>query len=193
MIKRTNYLIDRKFQLRHTFSIIGIVSVVTAVILGAITASVVYNTIRLNDNNAKIDNIYKIENSIFAMLSSLPSVEDKALREAMKESSRKHDGNMQTLEAIIESNNQLIRVNKYLLIAILFIVAAQCLGLYIILIRMTHRISGPIYVMSNFMRDIIDGREPRLRPLRDKDELKDFYDLFKEMVKAVNERGGSRP
>nr|HPN12559.1 hypothetical protein [Spirochaetota bacterium] len=64
MTKRKQYIIDRKYQLRTTFSIIGVVTLVTAVILGAITASVVYNTAKLNDNNSKIQNIYDIENNI---------------------------------------------------------------------------------------------------------------------------------
>ncbi|HOD14338.1 MAG: hypothetical protein KBC90_11765 [Spirochaetes bacterium] len=189
MTKRKQYIIDRKYQLRTTFSIIGVVTLVTAVILGAITASVVYNTAKLNDNNSKIQNIYDIENNIFTMLSTIYSKADPATTEAMKASSDKHDRNMETLENIIAHNNAIITYNRYLLVAILFIVMFQCLLLYIILIRQTHRVSGPIYVISNFMRDIIEGRDPKLRPLRDKDELKDFYELFKEMVAAVRKSG----
>lgn len=188
MIKRKQYIIDRKYQLRTTFKVIGIVTVVTAVILGAITASVVYNNIKLNDNNAKIQNIYDIENSIFSMLSTVYPSADAQTKEAARASAQKHDQNMATLEKIITYNNAIITFNKYLLVAILFILVFQCALLYIILIRQTHRVSGPIYVISNFMRDIIEGREPKLRPLRDKDELKDFYELFKEMVASVRNR-----
>jgi nitrogen fixation/metabolism regulation signal transduction histidine kinase len=53
------------------------------------------------------------------------------------------------------------------------------------IIKITHRISGPVYVMSNYMKEIINGIIPSPRPLRDKDELKNFYELFVEMVKSL--------
>jgi hypothetical protein len=189
MKKRKKYIIDKKYQLRTTFSIIGIVTVIVAVILGAITFSVVYNNDVLKQNNVKIQNIYDIEDSIFSSLSSLPGmVKNEPLRQAMIQNARNHSMNIKTLENIISYNNTIITYNKYMLLAILLIIIAECVILYIILIRKTHRVSGPIYVISNFMKDIIEGRKPKLRPLRDKDELKEFYELFKEMVAAIEER-----
>jgi nitrogen fixation/metabolism regulation signal transduction histidine kinase len=190
MKKRKQYIIDKGFQLRHTFSIIGVVSVITAVILIAITASVVYNNNKLTENNTKITNIYEIENSIFVSLSSLPeAVKDPTLKQALIQNAKNHDRNMETLNRIISFNTTIIRYNKILLASILAIILAESMALYIILIRKTHRISGPIYVISNFMKDIIEGRDPKLRPLRKGDELQDFYDLFQNMVKAIRSRG----
>ena len=42
-------------------------------------------------------------------------------------------------------------------------------------------------VISNFMKEIIEGKEPSFRDLREKDELKDFYELFKLTIKKVKE------
>ncbi|MBP7735583.1 MAG: hypothetical protein KA369_06375 [Spirochaetes bacterium] len=189
MIKRKRYIIDKSFQLRTTFSIIGLVSIITAVILGVITISVVYNNNSLRENNTKITNIYEIENSIFVSLSSLPeAVKDARLKEALLQNGRNHDRNMETLNRIITDNTGIITYNRILLASILVIVIIESIALYLLLIRKTHHISGPIYVMSSFMKDIIEGRDPKLRPLREKDELKEFYDLFQDMVKAVRKR-----
>lgn len=189
MKKRKQYIIDRKYQLRTTFSIIGVVTIITALILGAITASVVYNNTILKENNSKITNIYDIENSIFVSLSSMPeTVKDPLIRQAMILNAKNHDRNMETLKQLITYNSRITSVNIALLAAILVIIVIESIALYIILIRQTHRVSGPIYVISNFMREIIEGKKPNLRPLRSKDELKDFYELFKEMVAAIHER-----
>ncbi len=189
MTKRKQYLIDKKFQLRTTFSIIGIVSIITAIILGAITISVVYNNNRLRENNTRITNIYEIENSIFVSLSSLPeAVKDPNLKNALIQNAGNHDRNMETLNRIIAFNTSIITYNRVLLASILVIVLVESFILYILLIRKTHHISGPIYVISNFMKDIIEGRDPELRPLRDKDELKDFYELFQDMVRVIRKR-----
>lgn len=189
MKKRKTYLIDKQYQLRTTFSIIGIVSIITAVILGAITISVVYNNGILRENSHKISNIYEIENNIFTSLSEIPrAVMDPATKAAIILNTHNHEKNMETLNNITEYNTKIITYNRILLWAIILVILVQCVALYIILIRQTHRVSGPIYVISSFMKDIIAGRQPTLRPLRQKDELKEFYELFKQMVAAVHER-----
>jgi hypothetical protein len=193
MKKRKKYIIDKQYQLRTTFSIIGIVSIITTIILGAITISVVYNNSVLRENNSKITNIYDIENSIFTSLSSIPeAVRDPNIKNAMIQNTRNHEKNMGTLNNITSYNTKIITRNIIMLLAILVIVLIESIVLYLILIRKTHRVSGPIYVISNFMKDIIEGREPKLRPLRNKDELKDFYELFKQMVAAIQERDRKR-
>ena len=194
MIKRKQFIIDRQYQLRTAFSIIGMVSVITAVILGIITISVVYNNGILRANNTKITNIYEIENSIFVSLSSIPeTVKDPNQKKALIQNFKNHDKNMETLNNIISYNTSIITSNLVLLLVILVTVVLESIFLYVILIRKTHRVSGPIYVMSNFMKDIIEGREPELRPLRSKDELKEFYELFRRMVAAIQDREKKKP
>jgi len=55
--------------------------------------------------------------------------------------------------------------------------------LYIYLIRLTNRISGPIYVLTRHIQDILSGADPDLRELRKNDELKEFYAQFVNFVK----------
>ena len=42
--------------------------------------------------------------------------------------------------------------------------------------------------MSTYIKDIINGKYPSPRSLRNKDELKDFYELFKQMIIALKKR-----
>ena len=58
---------------------------------------------------------------------------------------------------------------------------------FFILILQTHRIAGPVYVMTYYMKEFLDGRKhEHLRPLRKHDQLKDFYQLFKEFMAKIN-------
>ena len=61
MSKRKKYIIDRKFQLKAAFSVIGVTAAISLIIIAAISASIVYN-------NEKINNIYEIENNIFQLM-----------------------------------------------------------------------------------------------------------------------------
>ena len=177
MKQRKQYIIDRKFQLRTTFAIIGVVSIISAIIIAALASTIVYN-------NIKIKNIYEIEDQIVHFLTyNSGSGEDKALKGAMKEIANNHAVNMATL-------NRIIDLNRVLLIVLIVSIILQSALLYFLMIRKTHRISGPIYVMSNYMKEIIEGKWPNPRPLRDKDELKTFYHLFGQMVQSLKDREG---
>ncbi len=169
MTKRKQYIIDRKFQFRTTFTVIGIVAVITAFIIGAIATSVVYN-------NTKIRNIYEIEDNIVHFLASRTlGVEDQSFENAIDDVTMNHTRNMKTL-------NMIIKYNNILLIVLLVIIITEGIVLYILLIRKTHKISGPIYVMTNYMKQILDGEKPSFRPLRKDDEMKEFYSLLQETI-----------
>ncbi|WNG49983.1 signal protein [Archangium minus] len=53
---------------------------------------------------------------------------------------------------------------------------------------LTHRVAGPIHVMSLYIATLAAGRYPRMRPLRKKDELLGFFNRFSEAVDRIRER-----
>ena len=55
-------------------------------------------------------------------------------------------------------------------------VAAVALGLWSVMI--THRFCGPLSVIGRSLGELAEGRLPKRRPLRKKDEFKDFHALF---------------
>lgn len=170
MAKRTKYLIDKGFQLRTAFSIIGVVAAISLIILSSIAAFVVYN-------NEKINNIYQIEDNIFRLMqaTTLSGGAENQYKATVDMLTMNHEKNLDTIRKLAE-------YNRYLLMAMIFCVIFQGIVLFVMIIRITHRISGPIYVVSTYIKDILDGRIPNPRPLRDKDELKKFYSLFNELI-----------
>ena len=176
MTIRKKYIIDKSFQLKTAFSIIGVVAAVSLIILSSIAASVVYN-------NEKISNIYQIEDNVFQLMqtASITGGEDAVYKATIDRLTKNHVNNLQNI-------NKLASFNRYLLAAMIICVVIQGFILFIMIIKITHRISGPIYVMSNYFKDIINGNIPSPRPLRDKDELKKFYELFIDMVNTIKSR-----
>lgn len=176
MAKRKKLIIDKGFQLRTAFSIIGVVAAISLIILSSIAASVVYN-------NEKINNIYQIEDSIFQLMqsTSISGQADADYKNTIDMLTNRHENNLTNI-------NKLAEFNKYLLVAMIICVIFQGFILFAMIIRITHRISGPIYVMSNYIKEIINGDLPSPRPLRDKDELKKFYSLFVDMVNSMKEK-----
>ena len=176
MAKRTKYIIDKGFQLRTAFSIIGVVAAISLIILSSIAAFVVYN-------NEKINNIYQIEDNIFQLMqaTNISGQVENDYKTTVDMLTRNHNNNLNNI-------NKLAEYNRYLLVAMVICVILQGFILFIMIIKITHRISGPIYVMSNYIKEIINGDMPKPRPLREKDELKKFYALFVDLVDSIKEK-----
>jgi hypothetical protein len=60
------------------------------------------------------------------------------------------------------------------------------LGLFGLLF--THRVAGPVHVMSLYVAALAAGRYPRMRPLRKGDELKRFFERFSEAFDRIRQR-----
>jgi len=67
-------------------------------------------------------------------------------------------------------------------------VGLMALALFIWGIFITHRVAGPIFIISRYLGQIRDGRVPEPRPLRKGDELKDFFDVFSGMLSSLKQR-----
>lgn len=178
---RKQYIVDKKLQLKTAFSVVAVVIIITAAVLGVLAFSVV-------KNNAKIQSLNEIQQMnvewLQAQLSQqmqLNKLTDPAYLNATRQIAMNQQKSFTTI-------NEIFTMNKYLLMALVLVIVFEGFVLYLLIIRITHRIVGPIYVMSNYIKDIIAGKLPDVRKLRTKDELKEFYGLFSEMVDTLKKK-----
>ncbi|MBN2040083.1 MAG: hypothetical protein JW864_08590 [Spirochaetes bacterium] len=188
MNQRKRKIIDKKFQLQTTFSVIGIFFFITCLFILTIGINV------FNDNK-RVEHIIEEQESILASQEEIEkiilgnlilkddsdAVLDSEIREKCNKNIISMKNNMELLKKLTRRNNHIF------LIVIIFIISAGFI-LYPVLIRKTHQISGPIYIMSEYIKEIINGRHPEIRPLRKKDELKSFYDLFSQLVHFIKKQ-----
>lgn len=52
----------------------------------------------------------------------------------------------------------------------------------------THRVCGPIFVITRHFGTMLDGRYPSLRPLRAGDEFAPMFELFKQLIDKQRDR-----
>jgi hypothetical protein len=55
------------------------------------------------------------------------------------------------------------------------------------MIVMTHRMCGPVYVLERNFQELAEGRLPKLRPLRSKDEFKDVFETFSKAIDRLRQ------
>ncbi|MBP8084255.1 MAG: hypothetical protein KAZ87_13735 [Spirochaetes bacterium] len=173
MIKRKQYIIDKGIQLRTTFTAIGFTFL-------CVTLFIVLMGVYINETNKRIRNIIITEDQIFQVLTTVSDTGSEEQSAMNVEMARQHQTNMETVTKMVEENIWII----WGIIAAVFL---SGIIFFFILIIQTHRIAGPIYVMTYYMKEFLDGRKhDHLRPLRKHDQLKDFYQLFKEFMAKIN-------
>jgi hypothetical protein len=202
LYKRKQNIVDKKFQLGTTFSVIG-VSLLIVVLIGiGIVVGALKNNKNLSDVVTKQDEIVQ------ALVSHASTLEVKIKQikaKEQKEQKEQKDAKKKADKAIVEDGSEIaigdiskdhlanlgkmkrmVLINFILLGLVGLLVLIQGIVLYFMLIRKTHQIAGPIFVISRYMREIISGKIPAvLRPLRKRDELKAFYELFGELVEYI--------
>ncbi|MBP7902454.1 MAG: hypothetical protein KA015_06525 [Spirochaetes bacterium] len=173
MFKRKQYIIDKGIQLRTTFTAIGFTFL-------CVTLFIVLTGVYINQTNTRIKNVITTEDQIFQVLTTVTDAGSEEQTAMNVEMARQHQTNMETVTKMVNSNIWII----WGIIAAVFL---SGIIFFFILIIQTHRIAGPIYVMTYYMKEFLDGRKhEHLRPLRKHDQLKDFYQVFKEFMAKVN-------
>lgn len=202
MKKRTQYLIDREFQRKTSFKIVGVVSIVIALVVLSAGIIITINNNDLKKNNDTIANntqnirkTMQLQQNLFISFSSLrsgtpgksTSKSGAGLIKNYNSSIEKLNSAMNSNDKIIESNQTIMKINDSLLVVMILIIVVGLIFLYVNIIRHTHRISGPIFLMSRYIKEILNGGSPEIRDLRIKDDFQEFYSLFRQMAERLME------
>jgi predicted PurR-regulated permease PerM len=186
---RRKQIIDRKFQLRTTFRIIGII-IIAFILIIAVTGVI------STDNNRKINaTINDLNRSIEKDKKTVEILIGSAGKNRRTEQERNQDRIIEDhLETIALMHTNILHLKKILnqnrILVSILIITGILLGiiLFVYLIRLTNRISGPLYVLTRHMDDIMKGKKPNLRELRKNDEFKEFYHQFITFIKGSSQK-----
>ena len=188
MERRMHKLIDRKFQLSMIFSIIRIVFLIIGVVIVIIGINFTFNNKKFS---AIMDNQREIivtEDNIFKTLLLTQKKAELKKKFNLEKVTMDHENSITMMNNHISTIEKIISYNNLVLVIIITFFLILVFLLYFLLIRKTHKISGPIDVMSEYIQDIIEGEYPNMRPIRKDDEFKEFYYLFSKMVNTLKER-----
>lgn len=186
---RRKTLIDRDFQLKTTFRIIGII-IIAFILIIAVTGIV------STDNNRKISatitdlnrSIEKDKKTIEVLIASASLKRDTM---ADRDQDRIIEDHLETI-ALMHTNVEQLRkiLAQNMILFTVMIVTGILLGfgLFIYLIRLTNRMSGPLYVVTQHMHDVMHGRKPNLRELRKNDEFQEFYRQFISFIDTTGRK-----
>ncbi|MCP4133925.1 MAG: hypothetical protein GY754_23345 [bacterium] len=212
---RKKKLINKDFQLRTIFATISISIITFFILITVVGINAATNNAKINKTIDELNRLTGEITGTVKELKEVVTVEDNIVSAFIyyskkmsgskyllnsKKMSKDHNKNIEDIKKFIVFLEKIKEFKKYIallkdfaaqnlmLIGLIFlIVLIQGIVLYWFLLKMTYRVSGPIYVMSQHIQDVMDGRVPTLRPLREKDEFVDFYNSFVAMVEKFQD------
>jgi len=190
MINRKLKLIDKNFQLRTVFSITIVAMVFFIIVILAIIIFSVNSKSNISQEIASLEKTIETENNIITAFTTYNGMtNENSLSISIDTVKKDHAASMDTVSKHISMLEHYTDNYFYLLIITIGIMFTVVVIFYFQIIRITHRISGPIFVMSRYIQEIIEGKDPHFRNLRDNDEFKDFYQKIIDLVEKFKKEG----
>jgi nitrogen fixation/metabolism regulation signal transduction histidine kinase len=186
MKRKRNIIVDKEFQVKMAFSFTSVV-ILTFTIFIVIILYMSLNYSRKLDvvvNNQK--SLSENQSELFKTLMSFSrSKELKNFHISDEDVSNDMTLNNAKLEENISIIKNINITSLRFVISLIALVLLQSLFLFYIIIRRSHRISGPIFILNRYIGEIKTGKFPEIRPLRPKDDFKKLFDNFREMVEYL--------
>lgn len=186
MEQRKQYLVDKDYQVKKSLTIIGFTSSVLAIVLIPVFVFISLNNNKIKHNNVMImKNSHEINQMIASQSETFSKISSELTSEEIGADFNRDIGILKTIvranEAMVQHNADTLKLNRTLIGVLLLIFFSGIVTLYFILIRHTHRTSGPIVAMTRAMKDLLAGKKPELAGPREKDDFRELYDLLKEL------------
>ncbi len=172
--KRKQYIVDKSFQYGTSLKMI-ILPLITLLIISAV---LIYFA---NVNNDKINEIVDTQHSMIEMFLEIPALYSSD-NEVIKNGEKTFKNNIGKLLNIKETS-------KIVLYFLIIMTIVQTIIIFTLSIFFTHKISGPIFVMTRYLKEIKEDKIPKFRPLRDKDEFQGFYQELQDAVEHLIAKG----
>lgn len=177
-LTRKKYVLDKNFQFRISMRAIILPLVTTLAICAVLLYFASDSNLLINENNKNITAIIDTQDNMLDMFMAVPALQDpdnpmvRKCDAAFKENLK--------ITNNINDNHEKIKKNSLIVLYILIVMTViQTAIIFFQFIFFSHKISGPIHVMTNYLRQIRNGNQPEFRPLRKHDELLEFYEEFR--------------
>jgi len=186
---RKEKLIDKKFQIRTMLSVTVIAAVFfTACIAGTALFSL-YAKMRIESEIKQLSRAMETEDDIVKAFTAFAgSTTGSPLKISVGNVLKDHDRSRKTVTSHITMLERLIDWYGAVLLGIIGLAVLALAAYCFYMIRLTHRMSGPIYVMTRHVQDMIDGKETEFRGLRDKDEFRELYKKLEELNDSIKKK-----
>ena len=191
MSNRSKKIINKKFQLRTALKIMSIIIMSYFAFISLTGTHAIRKQKEISKTVEELQKAVVVEDNIIRAFIDYSrenmDIESEEIL-ALKKIKKDHRESIGTINEYMELLQNYNRELIYILIAVTVIMILLSFFSFFYIIRLTHRISGPLNVIEQHIDDLLKGEKPELRDLRKKDEFKDFYDKFRTMAGRIREK-----
>jgi nitrogen fixation/metabolism regulation signal transduction histidine kinase len=190
--KRKQLVVDKKFQFNLSIKAI-ILPLITTLTVSAVLLYFADRSNRLiNENNSYINTIIDNQGSMIDMFLSTPALQYSG-NPVIKEGVTNFKENIGKLKQITDNSRTITENSRNVFNILILMTIIQTIVIFSMFLFFSHKISGPIKVMRNHLKHLKEGNYPELRPLRKKDQLKEFYNEFCDTIDHLCDSNNDRP
>ncbi|HXK66342.1 MAG TPA: hypothetical protein PK348_08755, partial [Spirochaetota bacterium] len=162
-VKRS-IIINRYYQLKTGFGVAGLFALCISILFIITGSFVMWNNRSISRAMAHQLDLQNVQDDI---LKSIEMLSQYGNRKNLIFEAYKAIGDLQKNASALKESNELltrsIAINRYLMwingvLGITLVVVT-----FIIVVRRTHRVAGPMFLLKRYMNEIIEGKVPEIR------------------------------
>jgi methyl-accepting chemotaxis protein len=189
-----NYLLDRRFQIKYANLFAGIALVVSGA-LGVLLWQANRETIEQSQAGVAlmqevVEESRKVSEVVAMNIVKDPIYSDNPLlKDAFEQDAKSQDAELNRQQSTLQAQSEgLARQSKQFAVVLIAVLVILVVTLWFAGIWITHKVAGPIYKMTKQIKAVEQGDLVVPSPLRKGDELIEFFEAFRHMVRSMRHR-----
>lgn len=185
-MSKRHIIVNRKFQINIAVSFAVITALTMTVIIVIISSVLILNNIKLDKITRNQHTLAETSGEIFKSLIGLS--EAKKLRNMHLSTKLLIEDNEKTgilIEQNIEEIRKITERNEILIMVLIISAIIQSAIVFYLMLKRSHRISGPIFLLNRYINELKSGNTPVIRPIRAHDDFHELFDNFRELVEKL--------
>lgn len=188
-MKKRQIIVNRKFQFSMAFSFAALSALIMTVVIIILAALLISNNSKLRDISLNQQQLADSQTEIFKTLIGIAAAEDiKKLHISTSAVKLDNEKNQE----LIRHNNAMIQditlMNNRIIALLIISAVLQSVIIFYIMLKRSHRISGPLFLLNRYIDEMKRGEFPEIRPLRANDDFHDLFDNFRELVDELKQK-----
>ncbi len=188
-MKKRQIIVNRKFQLNMAVTFAGVSALTMAVIIIILSSVLIKNNIKLEEITKNQQVLSGTQEEVFKTLIAFST--SKNMKNIHISTRMLQQDNNNTKILLTQNNEKIQNIterNNRLIMMLIILAIIQSLIVFYLILKRSHRISGPVFLLNRYITDMKNGGYPEIRPLRTNDDFHDLFDNFRELAEMIREK-----
>jgi len=182
MKKGRTLIVNSRFQLRKAFIIGLAILIVSGIASFAIYYISYQNNIRLTQIISEQNKYDEVQTELYKSLIYVSTSKNTKFTISVDKVESDMKANSDGIKNTIAEINRVKQLNSRLLLAAVLFSALQLIILLYLILKHIAGVSGQMKLLNRYLDELIDGKKPTIRKLRNSDDFRDVFEKLSQLV-----------